>query len=93
MSIIDPAIVRVENLQAWLRQSGYEVVSGEWLRGHSYPVLFVRPIEQPAGQPALLVPPICNCQHGLAVHDGRGGMCLAVNCACNIYDPRSTHER
>ncbi len=87
MSILDPAIVRIENLHAWLRQSGFEVVSGHWLRGDPYPVLYIRPIERPHATPDLLIAPACKCQHGLITHDGQG-MCLAVGCRCKVYDPR-----
>jgi len=87
MTALDPAIVRIENLHAYLEEKGFEVVSGHWLRGQPYPVLYIRPKAQPAAAPDLLIAPHCRCAHSLAAHDGRG-LCLVAGCACKVYDPR-----
>lgn len=84
---MDASIVRIENLHAYLEERGFEVVSGHWLRGEHYPVLFIRPIAQPKAAPDLLLPPRCRCGHGLANHDGQSA-CLVAGCACRVYDPR-----
>jgi len=85
MTFLDPAIVRIENLNAYLREMGFEVVSGHWLRGEPYPVLYIRPKAQPAASPDLLIAPRCRCGHSLISHD-QG--CLLVGCTCSVYDPR-----
>jgi len=87
MSMLDPAIVRIENLKAYLDQEGFEVVHGYWLKSEPYPVLFIRPKDEPQARPDLLLAPVCRCAHGLLAHGGHG-QCLMVGCACKVYDPR-----
>lgn len=88
MSILDPAIVRIENLNAYLEAQGLEVVRGSWFRGEPYPTLFVRPKGNKTAAVDVVIPPKCRCGHTLAGHDPDGGACLVGACACKVYDPR-----
>ena len=85
--IVDPAIVRIENLRLYLEAHGLEVVHGSWFRGEPYPVLFVRPVGDKKAPLDVAIPPKCKCGHLLAGHDPDCGICLVGNCGCIVYDP------